>query len=897
MLSRLLPAIVLMSLARAASGQPVATPDAIELFVADLEQIAATGDRDRVLALAHPAAETEGLTDFALSVIPKPTRLVLKERDRVAIESGGQRLLLEVFLERGMEGRVATWRADLREMAGDDGKPPVWRIVRIERLTVVSGLYRLSLDSSRQFDVRNLTVRAPDMTLHMPSGSAFLATTPEGVTAVVLVGRGRMLLSPPAPAERTQIKIFSGDPVFDSEFDGAFIRVKPSEFEARFSSDSLVPREVSSQDARKAEDIFEEFVGRTLQIDLTDLSRDRWSVVPPTGDLIAEVRTRKFGNLTYARSGDDAEDIAFFDRRKRRNIAVYASEEKLATRGRFYSEDDAVHYDIQSYDLDVAFAPDRLWVAGRAQLTMKIRAPSVTTMTLRLAESVVVRGVYSPEFGRLLHLRVVGQNSLIVNLPAPVSRGSDVSLTIVYGGRIEPQELEREAITVRQEKDVIQIPLEPRFMYSNRSFWYPQSTVTDYATARLRISVPAGYDVVASGLPTATTTPAQDAADGQARKVFVFLSEQPARYLACVISRFSTVTNAELKLPGTGLHGVRATEPLENGDDPGRDSETANQGGIALVIQANPRQIGRARTLAQKSAEIFQFYASLVGEAPYRSFTLAITESDLPGGHSPAYFAVLNQQLPTSQLVWRNDPVAFESYPSFFLAHELAHQWWGQAVGWKNYHEQWISEGFAQYFAALYADRERGPGTFASLMRQMRRWGMETSEQGPIFLGYRLGHIKGDSRVFRALIYNKAAVVLHMLRRLVGDEAFFAGVRGFYSEWRFAKAGTDDFRRAMEQASNRDLRPFFEAWIYGASIPRLKVTHTQKEEGLLLRFEHRLEVVHVPVTVAITYVTGETEEIVVPVTERVVERTVPLKGTVRKVEVNADHAALAEIEK
>jgi aminopeptidase N len=101
----------------------------------------------------------------------------------------------------------------------------------------------------------------------------------------------------------------------------------------------------------------------------------------------------------------------------------------------------------------------------------------------------------------------------------------------------------------------------------------------------------------------------------------------------------------------------------------------------------------------------------------------------------------------------------------------------------------------------------------------------------------------------------------------------------------------------MEQASNRDLRPFFEAWIYGASIPRLKVTHTQKEEGLLLRFEHRLEVVHVPVTVAITYVTGETEEIVVPVTERVVERTVPLKGTVRKVEVNADHAALAEIEK
>ena len=72
------------------------------------------------------------------------------------------------------------------------------------------------------------------------------------------------------------------------------------------------------------------------------------------------MRTRRFGNLTYARSWGDAEDISFFDRRKRRNIAVYASAEKLAARGRFYSEDDLVDYDVQSYDIDVNFSPDRL---------------------------------------------------------------------------------------------------------------------------------------------------------------------------------------------------------------------------------------------------------------------------------------------------------------------------------------------------------------------------------------------------------------------------------------------------------------------------------------------------------------------------------------------------------
>ena len=87
----------------------------------------------------------------------------------------------------------------------------------------------------------------------------------------------------------------------------------------------------------------------------------------------------------------------------------------------------------------------------------------------------------------------------------------------------------------------------------------------------------------------------------------------------------------------------------------------------------------------------------------------------------------------------------------------------------------------------------------------MRRSGMDTSPQGPIYLGYRLGHIRGERPVFRSLVYNKSAIVLHMLRRLVGDDQFFLGVRRFYAEWRFKKAGTDDFRVAMEAATGRDL--------------------------------------------------------------------------------------------
>ena len=66
-------------------------------------------------------------------------------------------------------------------------------------------------------------------------------------------------------------------------------------------------------------------------------------------------------------------------------------------------------------------------------------------------------------------------------------------------------------------------------------------------------------------------------------------------------------------------------------------------------------------------------------------------------------------------------------------------------------------------------------------------------------------------------------MVLHMLRRLLGDDEFFAGLRQFYSDWKFRKAGTDDFRAAMERASKRDLAPFFDAWIYGSAGPRSEV--------------------------------------------------------------------------
>ena len=231
------------------------------------------------------------------------------------------------------------------------------------------------------------------------------------------------------------------------------------------------------------------------------------------------------------------------------------------------------------------------------------------------------------------------------------------------------------------------------------------------------------------------------------------------------------------------------------------------------------------------------------------------------------------------------------------MAHEMAHQWFGQAVGWKNYHEQWLSEGFAQYFAALYARERRGEGTFRDILRQFRRWAIEDSDQGPVYLGYRLGHIKNETRVFRALVYNKGAAVLHMLRGLVGDEHFFTGLRRFYAQNRFKKAGTDDLRKAMEAESGRNLERFFERWIYDSTIPRLRFSSAVEGQELVVRFEQVGEIFDLPVTVTVTYTDGKTADHLVLVTDASVERRLPLTGAIRSIEPNQDGGAVAIIEK
>ena len=882
---------ILLSVVSLDAGQGIPAPSAddlsVQYFLHDVEELVAASDVARWMDLLSPNADRDAAEQFFRSMVPTGvTRAVVRERDRQplsgALPGEGFQLLVDVFAETGPRGRIHTWRLDIRRPRDSADRQP-WRVIAQETLSSVEGLHRLSLHPEKQFAAKDLVLRSVNLELRMPSGDVFVAETSDGITAAVLIGDGTMTFTPAPAEERGQVRLFAGTESIDTAFTAVFVRLNPFEFDQQLKAQLTTAVPIDAREFRRAQLVFDDEVGKSFSLDLRDLSRENWSLLPQLGDFVAEIRTRRFNTLTFARSLSQPEDVTLFHRARQRNIASYASEMKLSSRGRFFNEDDLAEYDVLDYTVDANFYPEREWLEGQARLRIRIKSYALAALTLRLADEFNVSSITSDRLGRLMFLRVRNQNNVVVNLPSALPRDMETTLTVAYAGRIQTQSLDQESVSVdaqsgrgQRSDDLPFVPAEPNWLFSNRSHWYPQNQITDYATATVRFTLPAEYKVVASGIEAedspVLTSPG--ATNGGARVTHVYQAKQPIRYIGAVISKF---TRAERVYVALDVPGPRNT--------------------VMLAIEANRRQIERGRDLVPTAAEIIRLYASLIGDIPYDAFTVAMVENERPGGHSPGYFAVLNNPLPITPWIPRQDPAAFNNFPEFYIAHEIAHQWWGQAVGWKNYHEQWLSEGIAQYFAALYAKERRGEGVFKEVIRHLRRWAMNQSDQGSVYLGYRLGHIKGDSRVFRAVVYNKGAAVLHMLRRWVGDEAFFRGMRRYYTENKFKKAGTEDLQRAMEAETGQSLERFFERWIYASGLPRVRYTTSVDAQEVVVRFEQPpADVYDVPVTVTLQY-SDKSVDHVVPITDAVVEKRFPLAGSLRNVEINGDHGALGTFER
>jgi aminopeptidase N len=159
------------------------------------------------------------------------------------------------------------------------------------------------------------------------------------------------------------------------------------------------------------------------------------------------------------------------------------------------------------------------------------------------------------------------------------------------------------------------------------------------------------------------------------------------------------------------------------------------------------------------------------------------------------------------------------------IIHEIAHQWWGNAVTENDWDHVWLSEGFATYFTLVYREYAYGRDDFLAGLADARRRVIDFYADDP---HYRVVHDNldpiGRGTVTNGMTYQRGAWFLHMLRGMLGEDRFWAGIRRYYGLYRDGNASTDDFREVMENTyePSVDLSGFFEQWLYQGGIPHLR---------------------------------------------------------------------------
>lgn len=339
----------------------------------------------------------------------------------------------------------------------------------------------------------------------------------------------------------------------------------------------------------------------------------------------------------------------------------------------------------------------------------------------------------------------------------------------------------------------------------------------DKAESEMIVTAPAHYQVVSNGLMVEET----DLPDGR-RRTHWKQSVPIATWLyALGVARFAVSHWGE-------LDGV----PLET------------------WVFAQDRDAG-FYDFAEPTRQVLEFFSDRIGPYPYERLANVQTNS-VRGGMEAATSLFYDDDSVTGERTerWRN-----------VVIHEIAHQWWGNSVTEADWDDVWLSEGFATYFTLLFIEHAYGRDRFVAALENSRDrvFGYEEAHPGETIVHDNLDDM---SKVTSTNTYQKGAWVLHMLRGMIGDETFWAGIRDYYATYRDANATTDDFRRVMEEASGEELEWFFDQWLSRAGFPEIEARWSyDSDEGQIDirvdQVQESAEPYRLPVTLAATSTDGE----------------------------------------
>jgi len=281
--------------------------------------------------------------------------------------------------------------------------------------------------------------------------------------------------------------------------------------------------------------------------------------------------------------------------------------------------------------------------------------------------------------------------------------------------------------------------------------------------------------------------------------------------------------------------------------------------------------------------QITQYFISQIGSFPYQKLA-NVQSTTRYGGMENA-----------SNIFYFENSVTGKNEHEDLIAHEIAHQWFGDSASENDWYHVWLSEGFATYLTNLYYEATYGREQLVARMQKQRDEVVQYFKKNPSPVIDTT--VVDINKVLNTNSYQKASWVLHMLRKEVGDEAFWVGIREYYKTYQHSNAVTSDFMAIMEKASGKNLNEFFTQWLRKGDHPRLDGTWTYdtKEKQVMLFLEQtQPNLFDVPLEIGLVAEDGSAEKKGVRLTTKNAEFTFPARMRPKNLVLDPDTWLLFE---
>ncbi len=710
-------------------------------------------------------------------------------------------------------------------------------------------LNKVSIDSSQIYFLRDAQLTRDRVKIYLNRGFiGFLTPVAGEITGAVFAGDGEVLLIPPNAVEKANLAQFIHSAILEERFTSAYLR---------FTDQTA--RELLAKARRPEAEDFEQPTGFVEHWDAVVRQLSPGYSMRILQDFLGErVFPYFFARIQGVNLGvfevtDDERlpEAVRAGAARRRHGNLYADvwcsfpSRASAARSPSFMVGPAR---VLSYKIDTRINDD-ITLDAHAGLELESRSSADRVLGFELSRQLKlleVRDEHGKDLVRFQNplleeseVATRGNDWVVVVLPAPLRVGEKFRLSFSYRGNV----------IADAGNGVLYV--------GARGSWYPNRDFTMPATYDLTFHYPDRLTLVATGKLLEDTS-----REGLKHSHWVSDGAFPVAgfNLGAYESSVRRVGNAVL-----GVYATRKAEaPLEKRHvaaetpaglriEPLDSSPGRSPLGLPPAEVAPLRPAALLDGVAESAARTLQYFETLFGPFPYPRLAISQVPGSFGQGWPELVYLPTLSFLPTAErselgLGGKSE----ELHQQAFLAHEIAHQWWGNQVEWKTYRDQWLSEGFATYAEALYLAHEKdGERKFHELLRGYKQDLLSKTKEGnivdsggPIWLGLRLSNSLNPDG-YNQIVYKKACWVLHMLRLLMTDpvtgseERFFKMLRDFVATYRGQAASTEDFihhvekfmTRASDLENNHRLDWFFNEWVYGTGIPTYQLQATTRRLG------------------------------------------------------------------